>query len=149
MASVTGKSRKLGVNTPPVLRPIISSRAWISSLGASSSLESYMDVLQARVDSFSKSKRLKQNSSKRTVTVKWPHPSSFVATPHALAEAGFYYNPSPDDIDSVECFLCGKQLGGWEEEDDPYRLHWEKCKTSCAWATVRCGLIVDVDGKGK
>ena len=111
--------------------------------------ENHMDVLQARVDSFNKSKRLKQNSSKRTITVKWPHPSSFVATPHALAEAAFYHNPSPDDLDNVECFSCGKQLGGWEECDDPYRLHWDKCKNSCAWAVVRCGLIEDVDRKGK
>lgn len=109
-----------------------------------------MEALQARIDSFSKSKRVKQGSSKRSVTVKWPHPSlGFLATPHALAEAGFYYSPSVDDTDNVECFLCGKQLGGWEEDDDPHRLHWEKCKDRCAWAVVRCGLIEDVDRKGK
>ncbi|THH17310.1 hypothetical protein EW146_g3474 [Bondarzewia mesenterica] len=99
-----------------------------------------MEVLQARLDSFTKSKRVKHSSSKRTVSVKWPHPDNFAATPNALAEAGFYFNPSWDDRDNVVCYLCNKELSGWEEADDPFAIHWDKCRDQCAWALVRCGM---------
>ncbi len=81
-------------------------------------------------------------------TLKWPHSSKFKADPESLAEAGFFYDPSYDDPDNVTCFRCGKQLGGWEEEDDPYLIHWEKCGQTCCWAVVQCGLTVDMDKSG-
>lgn len=36
-----------------------------------------------------------------------------------MAEAGFFWK----GIDSVACFLCGKELDGWEPEDDPWSEH--------------------------
>ncbi|KAF9466172.1 inhibitor of apoptosis repeat-containing protein [Collybia nuda] len=107
-----------------------------------------MEVLQSRTDSF-KAKRV-QNPAKpsSTVSVKWPHPRRFIASPAVLAEAGFYFNPSYEDRDSVTCFYCEKQLSHWEVEDDPFDIHWEKCKTTCCWAIVRCGLRGDMDGRG-
>ena len=105
--------------------------------------------MQSRVDSFAKSKRVKGSSKSSKVTVRWPHPPTFKASPEALAEAGFFYNPSVDDKDSVTCFECGKQLSEWEETDDPFDLHWTKCGDRCSWAVVRCGLRGDMDRHGK
>ena len=107
-----------------------------------------MEVFESRLESFTKARRVKQ-TAKRTVSLKWPHPTHFVATPDTLTEAGFFFNPTWDARDSVECFFCGKCLDGWEEEDDPFTLHWDKCRDTCAWAVVRCGLRDDVDRKGK
>ncbi|KII91107.1 hypothetical protein PLICRDRAFT_105816 [Plicaturopsis crispa FD-325 SS-3] len=110
-----------------------------------------MDALQARIDSFLKSKRVKKPTAKQssaTVAVKWPHPDTFKATPTSLADAGFYFNPSWEDRDNVTCFMCGKEIGDWDESDDPFDIHWDKCRGTCPWAIVRCGLKVDVDEDG-
>jgi hypothetical protein len=107
-----------------------------------------MEAFNSRLESFAKTRRVKQ-SSKRTVSIKWPHPAHFLATPDTLTEAGFFYNPARGTPDNVECFFCGKCLDGWEEEDDPFAIHWDKCRDSCAWAVLRCGLSEDVDRKGK
>lgn len=101
-----------------------------------------MEYLQSRIKSFSlantKTKRSKASSSKQTSSSKWPHPASFKATPDSLAEAGFYYDPDSDHPDNVTCFMCKKNLGGWEPDDDPFAIHYEKCRNTCSWAVVRC-----------
>ncbi|KAG1906128.1 uncharacterized protein F5891DRAFT_942184 [Suillus fuscotomentosus] len=109
-----------------------------------------MESLQARIDSFLKSKRVKRSSkpNSTSATVKWPHPSSFNANPHTLAEAGFYWVPSWEDRDSVACFLCHKELSDWDEDDNPFLIHWQKCGNTCAWAIVRCGLSEDIAEDG-
>ena len=107
-----------------------------------------MQSLQARIDSFQKTKRVKRyptKSSSSAVSVKWPHPPDFKANANTLAEAGFFFSPSWDDKDSVTCFLCGKELSDWDENDDPFEIHYTKCQSSCAWAVVRCGLTEDLD----
>ena len=105
-----------------------------------------MEAFQARLDSFSKAKRVKSTKGKSsTVSLKWPHPSSFLANPISLAEAGFYFSPTANDRDNVACYLCKKQLSQWEEKDDPFILHWVKCGDKCPWAVVRCGLSEDLD----
>ncbi|KDQ60304.1 hypothetical protein JAAARDRAFT_152872 [Jaapia argillacea MUCL 33604] len=105
-----------------------------------------MESLQDRLDSF-KTKRTKQ-SNKASSSKKWPHPSSYKANPRTLAEAGFYFNPSTDEPDSVSCFICSKELSDWAHDDDPFHIHWSKCYDSCPWAIVRCGLEHDVDEDG-
>jgi hypothetical protein len=108
-----------------------------------------MESYQARLDSFTSPKRLKQARS----TIKWPHPTngSFLPTPSSLADAGFYWDPSASDRDNVKCFLCAKQLGEWEAGDDPALLHWQKCgiNGACPWAVLRCGVVHDLDEDGK
>ncbi|KAK8404654.1 hypothetical protein O3P69_007716 [Scylla paramamosain] len=37
-----------------------------------------------------------------------------------MAAAGFYFIGSKSNPDLVRCFLCFKELDGWEEEDDPW-----------------------------
>ena len=111
-----------------------------------------MQSLQSRLDSFSKSRRIKKYPDKPTSTttsVKWPHPPTFKAIASTLAEAGFYFHPSWDDRDTVACFLCGKELSDWDAEDDPFEIHYTKCRNTCPWAVVRCGLMNDVDEHGR
>jgi hypothetical protein len=109
-----------------------------------------MEALQNRIDSFTKQRRVKNPSKpSSSFNLKWPHPSHFIATPETLAEAGFYYDPSFEDRDSVTCFFCNKQLSEWEERDDPFDIHWEKCSAVCCWANVRCGLRDDLDRHGR
>ncbi|KAH7921561.1 inhibitor of apoptosis repeat-containing protein [Leucogyrophana mollusca] len=110
-----------------------------------------MEALQSRIDSFSKTKRIKKYPKKQTSTIasiKWPHPPTFKANASTLAEAGFYFNPSWDDRDTVACFLCDKELSDWDADDDPFEIHYTKCRSTCAWAIVRCGLNEDLDEDG-
>ncbi|KAG6812336.1 hypothetical protein H0H92_003323 [Tricholoma furcatifolium] len=110
-----------------------------------------MECLQNRIDSFKKSRRVKNTSKpSSSVSVKWPHPPypKFIATPETLAEAGFYWDPSFEDRDNVTCFVCEKQLSDWEAEDDPFDIHWNKCGDRCCWAIVRCGLKGDINAQG-
>jgi len=105
-----------------------------------------MEVLQNRIDSF-EPRRLKKGGK----LYIWPHDDSFIASKSNLAEAGFYFSPTPkkEDFDNVTCFMCQKQLGDWEKEDDPFALHFAKCAEKCAWANLRCGLQYDrVEGGG-
>ena len=95
-----------------------------------------MESLDARAQSFAKAKRVKSTSGKYAV-VKWPHPSTFAATPATLSEAGFYYDPSSSRRDCVKCFMCSKEIDDWEEEDDPFAIHLEKARGACPWALVR------------
>lgn len=109
-----------------------------------------METFQTRLSSFKKSKRVKNpTKSSSTTTLKWPHPPEFRANPETLADAGFYYDPSYEDPDNVTCYMCEKELGGWEEDDDPFLIHWEKCGQNCCWASARCGLVFDVDRTGR
>lgn len=104
-----------------------------------------MDSWQARFASFSKRKRVKQGST--TTTLKWPHPSTFLATPETLAEAGFYFTPTVGSPDAVQCFTCGKELSDWEADDDPFAEHVRR-GSSCCWAIARCGLRDDMNEDG-
>ncbi len=45
--------------------------------------------------------------------------------------------------------MCEKEMSEWTEDDDPFKIHWEKCRKSCAWANVRCGLKEDMDRNGR
>lgn len=52
-----------------------------------------------------------------------------------LAKAGFFYYPSQDSPDNVACFLCRKNIDGWEKGDDPLVEHL-KHSPDCGWAIV-------------
>jgi hypothetical protein len=108
-----------------------------------------MESLETRLQSFTKKPSNKSSTSTSASTsLTWPHPPSFKANPRSLAEAGFFFNPSADDTDNVKCFLCGKELGGWEQRDDPFEVHWRK-RPKCAWAVARCSLEFDLDEEGE
>ena len=99
-----------------------------------------MEVLRARIASFSKTKRVKGSSGKN-LTLKWPHPASYSANADTLAEAGFYYDPTPENRDNVSCFMCEKALKDWEEDDDPFATHLDKARGTCPWALLRCSYL--------
>ena len=103
-----------------------------------------MEVYEGRLHSFDKPKSKSKAAASRT----WPHPDTFVANPKSLAEAGFYYNPGKDNVDKVKCFICGRELGGWTENDNPFEVHVNKAPR-CPWAVARCSLEFDVDSDGK
>lgn len=52
-----------------------------------------------------------------------------------MAEAGFYFIGGKREPDSVQCFLCGKCLDGWEPDDDPFREHL-KHSPACSFAKL-------------
>lgn len=68
----------------------------------------------------------------------WPHKSP---SPQDLAKAGFFWKPTSSK-DNVECFMCGRHLDGWEEDDDALEEHL-KHGPDCAWA-----LLMSVDAEG-
>ncbi|CAK7273907.1 hypothetical protein SEPCBS119000_005899 [Sporothrix epigloea] len=68
--------------------------------------------------------------SRATKAQIWPHKSP---APFDLARAGFFFNPQPSNPDNVRCFLCHKDLDGWEEDDNPLQEHL-KHSGSCGWA---------------
>ncbi|OAL36421.1 hypothetical protein AYO20_04317 [Fonsecaea nubica] len=62
----------------------------------------------------------------------WPHKTP---TPEELARAGFYYKPSSASNDNTICYLCERQLDGWEPDDDPIGEHL-KHSSDCGWAIL-------------
>lgn len=49
----------------------------------------------------------------------WPYEDCLCSS-KKMAEAGFFHVPSENEPDLVKCFLCLKELDGWEPEDDPW-----------------------------
>ena len=48
----------------------------------------------------------------------------FVIHHHSqLAETGFYFCGSAESPDAARCFMCAKELDGWEKNDDPACVH--------------------------
>lgn len=62
---------------------------------------------------------------------KWPFKDSDKCNVKSMAAAGFFFIGNDNDPDLVECFICGKQLDGWEQEDDP-------------WYVVRASYVIFV-----
>ncbi|KAK7082122.1 Baculoviral IAP repeat-containing protein 5 [Halocaridina rubra] len=40
-----------------------------------------------------------------------------------MAAAGFFFVGNKKEPDLVRCYVCLKELDGWEEEDDPWEEH--------------------------
>lgn len=54
----------------------------------------------------------------------WPFSAKAKCNVRKMAEAGFYSVATGDaDADTAKCFLCGKELDGWEATDDPWAEH--------------------------
>ncbi|XP_059051573.1 baculoviral IAP repeat-containing protein 5 [Achroia grisella] len=64
----------------------------------------------------------------------WPFNNNNKCNARNMAEAGFYSVATGDeDADAAKCFLCGKELDGWEASDDP----WEEHKSHAA----KCAFV--------
>ncbi|KAK2768263.1 hypothetical protein FQN54_000115 [Arachnomyces sp. PD_36] len=72
------------------------------------------------------------SGAKGTKGIAWPHSRP---SPAELAYAGFYYNPSSVSPDNASCYLCGRGLDGWEEEDNPVEEHLTH-SSECGWAIM-------------
>ncbi|XP_043280980.1 baculoviral IAP repeat-containing protein 5.2 isoform X2 [Venturia canescens] len=68
---------------------------------------------------------------------KWPFkPKDGTCTAERMATAGFFVVEGTDDVDvSVECFICKKQLDGWEPNDDPWQEH-SKHQADCPYVLL-------------
>lgn len=52
-----------------------------------------------------------------------------------MAEAGFFWCGTEQENDAAACFLCGKQLDGWERTDNPWTEHM-KHSPQCAFVKL-------------
>lgn len=59
-----------------------------------------------------------------------------------LARAGFFFQPFVDNPDNCVCFLCQKNMDGWEEGDNAVLEHI-KHSPSCGWAVV-CAIETEI-----
>jgi hypothetical protein len=92
-----------------------------------------------RLDSFSAIAKPKSRAKPAFPLSPLTHPH---LVPENLAKAGFYHTPSNEaGEDTCRCFLCGVQLGGWDEEDDPFEEHAKR--GNCAWAELVCQVQVE------
>ncbi|KAF9432141.1 hypothetical protein BGZ76_011205 [Entomortierella beljakovae] len=68
----------------------------------------------------------------------WPYENvkGWFGTTKRMANAGFYYTPSDNSEDNVQCPYCGLGLDGWEAEDDPIHEH-QRRKPTCAFFATR------------
>lgn len=89
-----------------------------------------MDLLPASSSLFWKKVRLETFKN-------WPFQSCNDACgPERMAAAGFFFIGTTDDPDLVECFICSKQLNGWESTDDPWKEHMDH-QPSCAFVKLQ------------
>ncbi|XP_018369495.1 PREDICTED: baculoviral IAP repeat-containing protein 5 [Trachymyrmex cornetzi] len=75
----------------------------------------------------------KKNRS--TTYGSWPFNESNKCNAERMAAAGFYVVGDSNEPDLVECFICSKQLDGWESDDDPWSEH-EKHQSSCPFVKL-------------
>ncbi|KAG7210885.1 hypothetical protein KM043_012366 [Ampulex compressa] len=76
-----------------------------------------MDLLPEIASTFWKAGRLKTFEH-------WPFQSlDDTCNPERMAAAGFAAIGGSGEPDLAECFICGKQLDGWESNDDPWGEH--------------------------
>ncbi|KAK4293593.1 hypothetical protein Pmani_033718 [Petrolisthes manimaculis] len=54
---------------------------------------------------------------------KWPFNSNTNISKEKMAVAGFYFIGNKKEPDLVKCFICQKELDGWEEEDSAWEEH--------------------------
>ncbi|GAP82736.1 putative AT hook domain-containing protein [Rosellinia necatrix] len=93
-------------------------------------------TLDGRVASFyppqAAARRGSTTKGKASKTPSWPHKG---LDPETFARAGFYFAPGPENPDNTACFLCGKNIDGWDEDDNPFQEHL-RLSPHCGWAVV-------------
>ncbi|CAH8517176.1 unnamed protein product [Dicrocoelium dendriticum] len=82
--------------------------------------------------------------------VGWPFGGNFKCTAERLAMTGFFH-PRDTAQDVAQCFVCFKELEGWEPDDDPaaeHRRHSPECpflfSKSYEQMSAREGLQMDI-----
>ncbi|KAI8964428.1 hypothetical protein F5Y11DRAFT_316293 [Daldinia sp. FL1419] len=89
-------------------------------------------TFDGRLASFKSAQRPSGTKGKTSKALTWPHKQ---LDPVQFAQAGFYFDPSPEAPDNTVCFLCVKAFKGWEENDSPLEEHL-RLSPHCGWAIV-------------
>ncbi|KAJ8037268.1 Baculoviral IAP repeat-containing protein 5 [Holothuria leucospilota] len=80
---------------------------------------------------------LMNTESERLASFKdWPFNEDCGCVPAKMAAAGFYHCPTDRESDVVRCFMCGKELDGWEPSDDPWEEH-KKHSNKCPFLNAK------------
>ena len=64
----------------------------------------------------------------------WPFKKGS-CSPEKMAEAGFYSIGGKSEPDQAKCYVCLKELDGWEIDDDPWSEH-QKHSPQCAYVLL-------------
>eukprot|EP01147_Barroeca_monosierra_P008806 gene8806-1174_t len=94
-----------------------------------------MDTTNGAFDDALKSMFVEENRLATFKGIKWPISNRRKCKPKNLAAAGFIYKGTEDSLDNVQCFLCGKELDGWDPSDDPMKEH-ERHSPRCPFVTL-------------
>ncbi|WRT64704.1 uncharacterized protein IL334_001638 [Kwoniella shivajii] len=99
-----------------------------------------MQNIDSRLESFKAITKPKSKVKPAFPLKASTHPN---LTPDALSKAGFYHTPGPstESYDNCKCFLCNVELGGWDEDDDPFKEHARR--GNCAWAEMVCTVKIE------
>lgn len=62
-------------------------------------------------------------ATRRATFNEWPHMDYKWVLPDALAQAGFYHQPTHPGDDRTICFVCDLCLVAWEQHDQPWSEH--------------------------
>ncbi|KAJ1527985.1 hypothetical protein ONE63_007913 [Megalurothrips usitatus] len=65
----------------------------------------------------------------------WPFKQG-PCSPDKMAEAGFYAIGKKSEPDLAKCYVCFKELDGWERDDDPWLEH-EKHAAQCPFVLLK------------
>lgn len=66
----------------------------------------------------------------------WPFGKNHTCSPEAMARAGFYACGNKEEKDLAKCFVCLKELNGWEANDDPMKEHISHCQ-NCPFVKLK------------
>ncbi|CAF0910527.1 unnamed protein product [Brachionus calyciflorus] len=69
-------------------------------------------------------------ATRRATFNEWPHMDYKWVLPDALAQAGFYHQPTHPGDDRTICFVCDLCLVAWEQHDQPWSEH-ERHSPAC------------------
>lgn len=59
---------------------------------------------------------------------KWAFGNDVQCSKENMASAGFYCVGTKREPDLAKCYVCLKELDGWEEDDDPKTHHYKHCQ---------------------
>ena len=79
-------------------------------------------------------------ATRRATFNEWPHMDYKWVLPDALAQSGFYHQPTHPGDDRTICFVCDLCLVAWEQHDQPWSEH-ERHSPICQF--VRGGEITE------
>ncbi|CAL1267482.1 unnamed protein product [Larinioides sclopetarius] len=66
----------------------------------------------------------------------WPFDENAICSASKMAEAGFFHCPTESEPDLVQCYVCFKELDGWESTDEPWAEHFSHSK-DCLFAQLK------------